>query len=158
MSRNALRGKVAACEIGVTSAKRALEADWRQAKAAGRDALTPDRIVVGGLLLGLVGGRLRPLGRVAGGARLFKTFMPTLMKLATSAFSAVAAARTASAAQEAEEAADDAQDDAGDGFDGTPAGYAPPAGVTPPPPAAAAPAPPADVVVEDPPGRASAHS
>ncbi|MFC4726801.1 hypothetical protein [Coralloluteibacterium thermophilus] len=134
MSRRLLRQAVAEREAEFQVAQRALEADLRRTKAAARTAVTPDRIVVGGLLLGLGAGLLRPgaqVGRLARGAKLAQVAIPSLIKLTTTLISAVAAMRASQAAgaadhaaDEATDAADEAEEHAEETLDGAPAGAA----------------------------------
>lgn len=99
---SALRRRVARAEYVLEQRRFRLDADWSRLKRDGRQALTPGRIVVAGLVLGFLFGRAAPLANLAGAARL--------LRLTTGFVGLINTAMATFAAAQAEEAADEAAD------------------------------------------------
>lgn len=70
MSFDKLIAKVKQAEDAVEAQERHLAADWRQFKASWRDAWTPGRIMIAGLVSGFFVGRAQPAKFVTGGGAL----------------------------------------------------------------------------------------
>ncbi|MEJ7747183.1 MAG: hypothetical protein WKF61_10645 [Luteimonas sp.] len=70
MSFEDLIAKVDQAEKALEANERRVAADWRQLKGSWREAWTPGRIVLAGLVTGFFTGRARPLGRAGGGGVL----------------------------------------------------------------------------------------
>ena len=70
MSFEDLIAKVDQAEKALEANERRVAADWRQFKGSWREAWTPGRIVLAGLVTGFFTGRARPLGRAGGGGVL----------------------------------------------------------------------------------------
>lgn len=104
MGFNKLIDKVTQAEHALEAQERYVGAEWRQMKSAWREAWTPGRIVVAGLLSGFVVGRARPLSRVSGGG--FLQLMGALAGLFAGGSAQVAAGEAGEAAQQAEATAE----------------------------------------------------
>lgn len=100
MSFEALIEKVKQAETALEAQERQAAADWRQFKASWRQAWTPGRIVIAGLLSGYLTGRAEPLRRAGGGG---------VLNLITALAGLFAGGSAQAAAGEAEQAAKNAQ-------------------------------------------------
>lgn len=70
MSFQDLIAKVQQAERALEAHERRASADWRQLKSSWREAWTPARIVVAGVVSGFLVGRARPMRAVSGGGAL----------------------------------------------------------------------------------------
>ncbi len=100
MSFEDLIAKVDQAEKALEANERRVAADWRQLKGSWREAWTPGRIVIAGLVTGFFTGRARPLGRSGGGG---------VLQMITALSGLLASGSAQAAAGEAENAADTAQ-------------------------------------------------
>ena len=112
---NALIEKVHQAEAALEARERQAGADWRQVKVSWKQAWTPGRIVLAGLVSGFLFGRAAPLKRSGGGALQLLSMLGTLF----------AGGSAQAAAGEAEQAAEDAEAAAGSGTAPAPAQRAP---------------------------------
>lgn len=96
--------KVTQAEHALEAQERYVGAEWRQMKSAWRNAWTPGRIVVAGLLSGFLVGRAQPLARTSGGGIL--QLMTALSGLVASGSAQVAAGEAGDAAESAEATAE----------------------------------------------------
>lgn len=99
MSFEDLIAKVDQAEKALEANERRVAADWRQLKGSWREAWTPGRIVIAGLVTGFFTGRARPLGRSGGGG---------VLQMITALSGLLASGSAQAAAGEAENAADTA--------------------------------------------------
>jgi len=100
MSFEDLIAKVDQAEKALEANERRVAADWRQLKGSWREAWTPGRIVLAGLVTGFFTGRARPLGRAGGGG---------VLQMITALSGLFASGSAQAAAGEAEHAANTAQ-------------------------------------------------
>ena len=100
MSFEDLIAKVDQAEKALEANERRVASDWRQFKGSWREAWTPGRIVIAGLVTGFFTGRARPLGRSGGGG---------VLQMITALSGLLASGSAQAAAGEAENAADTAQ-------------------------------------------------
>lgn len=100
MSFEDLIAKVDQAEKALEASERRVSADWRQFKGSWREAWTPGRIVLAGLVTGFFTGRARPLGRAGGGG---------VLQMITALSGMFAGSSAQAAAGEAEHAANTAQ-------------------------------------------------
>ncbi len=100
MSFEELITKVDQAEKALEASERRVAADWRQLKGSWREAWTPGRIVLAGLVTGFLTGRARPLGRAGGGG---------VLQMITALSGLFAGSSAQAAAGEAEHAAHTAQ-------------------------------------------------
>lgn len=100
MSFEDLLTKVDQAEKALEANERRVAADWRQLKGSWREAWTPGRIVLAGLITGFFTGRARPLGRAGGGG---------VLQMITALSGLFAGSSAQAAAGEAEHAAHTAQ-------------------------------------------------
>ncbi len=100
MSFEDLIAKVDQAEKALEANERRVAADWRQLKGSWREAWTPGRIVLAGLITGFFTGRARPLGRAGGGG---------VLQMITALSGLIAGGSAQAAAGEAEHAANTAE-------------------------------------------------
>lgn len=100
MSFEDLITKVDQAEKALEANERRVAADWRQLKGSWREAWTPGRIVLAGLVGGFLTGRARPLARAGGGG---------VLQMITALSGLFAGSSAQAAAGEAEHAAHNAQ-------------------------------------------------
>lgn len=100
MSFDQLIAKVDQAEKALEANERRVAADWRQLKGSWREAWTPGRIILAGLITGFFTGRARPLGRAGGGG---------VLQMITALSGLFAGSSAQAAAGEAEDAAHVAQ-------------------------------------------------
>ena len=100
MSFEDLLAKVDQAEKALEANERRVAADWRQFKDSWREAWTPGRIVLAGLVTGFFTGRAKPLGRASGGG---------VLQMITALSGLLASGSAQAAAGDAEHAANTAQ-------------------------------------------------
>lgn len=94
--------KVEQAEAALEARERRVSDDWRQLKLAWKDAWTPGRLVIAGLVAGFMVGRAQPLRAVARSGQF--------MQLVTMLSGLFAGGSAQVAAQEAERSADTAEE------------------------------------------------
>jgi hypothetical protein len=107
MSFEALVTKVHQAETALEAKERQASADFRQLKSSWRDAWTPGRIVVAGLVTGFIVGRLEPGKKAARGGGLLQ-LLTALSGMFAGTQATAAAGKAEDAAQSAEEVAEQA--------------------------------------------------
>ncbi|MDQ3287948.1 MAG: hypothetical protein M3Q42_06740 [Pseudomonadota bacterium] len=105
MSFEKLIHKVNQAEAAVEAEERRVAADFRQMKASWRQAWTPGRIVIAGLVSGYMTGRAEPFKNAARNGGVVR-----IVTLLSSLFAGTAAQAAAEDADEAAESADQAAD------------------------------------------------
>ena len=93
--------KVQQAEAALESRERRVADDWQQLKHTWKDAWTPSRVVIAGLVAGFLVGRAQPLRTVARSGQF--------MQLVTMLSGLFASGSAQMAAHEAEQAADNAE-------------------------------------------------
>jgi hypothetical protein len=107
MSFEALVTKVRQAETALEAKERQAAADWRQLKGSWRDAWTPGRIVVAGLVAGFIVGKVEPVKKAASGGGVLQ-LMTALAGMFAGGSAQVAAGKAEDAAQSAEQVAEQA--------------------------------------------------
>lgn len=106
MGFSKLIDKVTQAEHALEAHERYVGAEWRQLKSSWRDAWTPGRIVVAGLLSGFMVGRARPLARTTRTGGGFLQLLGALSGLMASGSAQAAAGEAGEAADQAEATAE----------------------------------------------------
>lgn len=100
-----LLAKVDQAELALEAQERRVAADWRRLKGSWKEAWTPGRIVIAGLVSGFLVGRAKPLQTAARGGQIMQ-MITMLSGLFAGGTAKVAAEEAEVAAQAATEVAD----------------------------------------------------
>jgi hypothetical protein len=105
MSFESLITKVRQAESALEAKERQAAADFRQLKSSWRDAWTPGRIVIAGLVTGFLVGKLEPEKKVAKGGSVLQ-LLTALGGMLAGGSAQVAAVKAEDAAESAEQVAE----------------------------------------------------